>query len=133
MSQDIRSSTRRTVLKKAGVTVALFTGATSSVTAQAETQDSKEHYLRFEIDNGDGTGEYSGELPDPNPDTENLESGEDEVTTYDDHSHYSGEVDGSWQPRYDEYRFDGSLDSPDFSWDADSNVRVILDGTVVQG
>jgi len=132
MSDDIVESSRRTVLKKAGAAAVLLTGATGSAAAQAETQDTKEHYIRFEIDKGEGTGSYSGELPDPDPDTENLESGEDTVTTYDDHSHYSGEVDGSWQPRYDEYQFDGSLDSEHFSWDADANVRVILNGTVVQ-
>lgn len=132
MLENIDTSTRRTVLKKAGAAVALFAGATGSVAAQAETQDTKEHYIRFEIDNGDGSGSYSGELPDPNPNTENLES-DDTVTSYDDHCHYSGSVDGSWQPRYDEYQFDGSLSSSDFSWTADSNVRVILDGNVVQG
>ncbi|WP_139198307.1 hypothetical protein [Haloferax larsenii] len=118
----------RKIASAAATTSVLAAGAAGS--AAAET---KEHYVRFEVDGGDGKGNYNVTLPDTDPVFENVEkNGGDDVTVYekDDKTVVDGTVDGSFPPRYDKYEFDGDMDRFDFS--ADQNIRVTVNDKVKQ-
>lgn len=128
MSEKNHNTTRRNVLKKTVAFAALSVGVTGSASA-LEAQGVKANYIRFEVDNGDGYGQYEATMPDPDAEGENMES-DDSLHNYSTYSVAEGWVDGSWQPRYDEYHFDGS--ESDLSWTADANIRVIVNDQIVQ-
>ena len=132
---DYKKRTRRTVLRKSAATAALLSvGAVGSVAASenetsevgTQTHDVKDHYIRFEIDSGDGEGiNWDCSVPDSDAELVNGES-EDSITRYQSSAYASGELNGFTSPYYDEVRFNGSVS--DVSWSADYPARVIIDG-----
>lgn len=141
MSDD--STTRRSIVKKMGAAaVGLAAGATGSAAASSDDspsvspEDTKQHYIRFQIDKNEGAPAYNLTVPDPNPNLVSVEdcylNCNDQVTYYDDRTVIDGNLNGANSPFYDEVEFDGSLDSADFEWTADAEIEVTLDGDVVQ-
>jgi hypothetical protein len=130
-----RKRTRRTVLKNSAATAALLSvGAVGSVAASedetsevgTQTHDVKDHYIRFEIDSGDGEGiNWDCSVPDSDAELINGESG-DSITRYQSSAFASGSLNGFRSPYYDEVRFNGSIS--EVTWSADYPARVIIDG-----
>lgn len=126
MSKDNCNPNRRTVLKKVGGAATLLAGVTGSAAADTGNKD---HYIRFRSTGG--SANYSVSVPDPDANLVSIE-GDDEVTRFSDATTVSGNLNTLFAPYHDELEFNGSLDDDDFSWSADSNVRVTIDGVIVK-
>lgn len=126
-------SSRREVLAKSGFALATTVSglAGTAVAGDVGTADTKDHFIKFAIDSGEGKPNYTVSVPDPNPREVNID-GNDTVYNYDTYTYVDGKLDGSWSPYYDELEFDGSLSDSNFSWDADPEIQVTIDDTVVQ-
>ena len=127
--EEVRKMTKRDAIKSLAAAAALGIGATSSASAVkpgTQTHDVKEHYIRFEIDSGDGEDiAWDCTVPDSDAELVNGESN-DSITRYQSSAFASGYLNGYMEPYYDEVRFDGS--TSDVTWSADYPARVIIDG-----
>lgn len=140
-------TTRRSMVRKVGaVAVGLGIGATgSAAAADSEEPDipvspdqTKTNYIRFEISSGEGNPEYTVTVPDADATLDNIDNGpvlgNDTVTRNDnaDTTFVDGNLNGANEPYYDALAFDGSLDSPDFSYDAEPDIAVVVNGEIKQ-
>ena len=133
MSKETTS--RRAILARGAVAMTGSIGVVSrSARGQTDgvgSQQTKAHYIEFSVEDGDGSAQYFVSVPDPEPSYDGLES-DDEIREYDTYTTVDGSLNGNFSPRQDEIDFDGSLDDNDFDWNADPEVRVIIDGDTVQ-
>ncbi|WP_161605932.1 hypothetical protein, partial [Haloferax mucosum] len=146
---------RRSVVKKTGAAIAglglCATGsaaASKSDTESASTDldvglfDSKNHYVKFEIESGDGSPDYEVNIPDPDPRLVSIENkwtdapSNDKVISHDTWTKIKGGLDGADKPYKDEIEFHAKEDlDKEKNWEivsADAEIRVILDGEVIQ-
>jgi hypothetical protein len=137
------NETRRAILSKVVAAAASTAGVASAIAflsdddPSPQPQDTKDHYIQFSIGNGEGVGDCNVTVPDDMPELESIENGrgpfdQDKVEYEDDHTEVDGSLDSAHTPRYDEIRFDGSLDSSDFHWKAGGGITVEVDGEIKQ-